>query len=339
MIKRKWIILLILGIVTQTATGCGGTSTPATAPPATAPPACPPIQSPVTVFVPAVTNPAEITSITIKAGTTAYNDPGSGYWCSTGQLKLVKVSVSGLVTNNGCFTDRNDTSYPCSVYNALAAVDIQPSRIKFPASPYPVLDYDLSKTENIPYCMEKGWNCGGFAIYQLKDPVPAAPTLAWRYVSSASLIAGSTPPAAEGNNIDHFSTFALVELPAPQPFPPAIKAGMVVASKFIPDEPGTSNVFSVAFLIRDAPDPGMKDQTRLFRFSNPEMQLTVNGTYPAECLDLKNYPTVPEQLTCLFPIDMEVSLVTGVDGVPNQVSITPITGEYEARLFANLEIY
>jgi hypothetical protein len=308
---------------------------------------CPPIQSPASVSV-----PDEITSITILAGTFAYNDPGTGDWCDTSQLTLVKVSVAELVpiygcfTNRnditypcGCFTNRNDITYPCSVYNALAAVDIQPSQIKFPTQPRPVLVYDLSRTENQPTCIEKSVNCGGFAIYQLKSPVPNAPSLAWRYVSSASWILNSSPAAAEGKNIDHFSTFALVELPPPQPAPLDFRGVMIVDSQFIPEEPGNSSIFSVTLLIRDAADLDLNDQTRLFRFSYPEVQLTVNGSFPQECLDPKIYLTVPEQLSCLFPIDMEVILVNEVDNVAKLLSITPATEEYEARFFATLEVH
>ena len=294
---------------------------------------CPPIQSPVSVFV-----PGEITKITIPAGATAYFDPGAGAWCDTSQLELTTVSLSDLVSTNGCFTDQNDKTYPCSVYNALAAVDIQPSRVKFFSSPLPVLVYDLSKTESTPYCTEKGPDCGGYAIYRLKSPVPSASPLAWRYVSPAALVSGSKPPAVEGKNIDHFSTFALVELPPPQPLPPVITAALTVASEFMPDEPGSSDVFSVAFLIRDN-TLGMNDQTRLFRFSYPEMQLSVDGAYPAECLDSRIYPGVAEQLSCLFPVDMQVILVNGVDDVAYQISITPVDGEYGTRLFADLEVH
>jgi hypothetical protein len=344
--KQILQIFLLFVIINLTVSGCDGPTTsstqppatqpPATQPPATQPPACPPIQTDAKATV-----TSDASSITILAGTTAYNDDSSGgYWCSTSQLTLVKVYVKGLVYNNGCFTDPNDKSYPCSEYNALAALNIEPSRVKFTAPPYPVLDYDISTPESQPWCTEKGWSCNGYAIYQLKDPVPPTPTPAWRYVSPADLIPNSTPPIVEGKNINHFSTFVLVELPAPQPFPQPVKAVMVVTSDFIPNGPGISNVFWVTFLIHDAPDLGMNEQTRLFRFSNQEMQLTVNGSYPTECLDDKIlYPTVPEQLTCLFPIDMEVVLVAGVDGISDQVSIAPIAGGYDARLFATLEIY
>ena len=294
---------------------------------------CPPISSPVSVSV-----PGEITKITIPAGTIALTDPGAKPWCDTSQLKIGKASLSGLVSTYGCFTDQNDRTYPCSVYNALAAVDIQPSRIKFPALPRPVLVYDLSKTENKPYCTVINADCGGYAIYQLKNPVPSTPALAWRYVSPASLISGSKPAAAEGENIDQLSTLALVELPPPQVFPPMITAALSVASDFIPDDPDSSDVFMVAFLIRDD-TLGMNAQTRIFRFSGTEVKLAVDGAYPAECLDAKIYPTVPEQLTCLFPADMDVILVNGVDEVANQVSIAPAPGGYEARLFANLEVH
>jgi hypothetical protein len=309
---------------------------PVQAPAATeapAAPSCPPIQIPVSASV-----PGEITKITVPAGSTAIFDPGTGIWCDTSQLKLNKVPLSGLVSTNGCFTDQNDKTYPCSIYNALAAVDIQPSRIKFLSSPWPVLVFDLSKTESQPYCTEKGPNCGGYAIYKLKNPVSSAPSLAWRYISPATLISGSTPAGVEAKSIDHFSTFALVELPPPQLFPPVITAEMTVASEFILAEPDSSNVFLAAFLIRDD-TLGMNGQTRLLRFSYPEMQLSVNGAYPAECLDTKIYPDVSEQLSCLFPVDMEVILVNGVDDVAYQISITPATGEYEARLFADLEVH
>jgi hypothetical protein len=305
----------------------------ATEAPAAVAPFCPPIQSPATVSI-----PGEITKITIPAGATALYDPGAGAWCDIVQLKLTRVPLSELVAANGCFTDPNDKTYPCSVYNALAAVDIQPSRIKFYSLPLPLLVYDLSKTESQPYCTQKGPDCGGFAVYKLQPLIPSSPSLAWRYVSPASLLTGSTPPAVEAKNIDHFSTFTLVELPPPQSFPSMITSALTIASAFMPEESQGSEVFTLAFLIRDD-TLGMNGQTRLFRFSYPEMQLTVSGSYPTECLDNRIYPGVPQQLSCLFPVDMQVALVNGADGVAYQVSLTPSSGEYEARLFANLEVH
>jgi hypothetical protein len=162
--------------------------------------------------------------------------------------------------------------------------------------------------------------------------------LAWRYISPAALVSGSTPPAVEAKNIDHFSTFALVELPPPQSFPPMITAALTVASEFMPEDADSSEAFSAAFLIRDD-TLGMNGQTRLFRFSYPEMLLSVDGAYPAECLDERVYPGVAEQLSCLFPVDMQVTLVNRVEDVDYQISISPLDGEYEARLFANLEVH
>jgi len=295
--------------------------------------ACPPIPVQASASL-----PGESTKITIPAGAIALTDPGAKAWCDTSQLKLAKVSLSNLVSTQGCFTDQNDKTYPCSVYNALAAVDIQPGRIKFPASLRPALVYDLSKTESKPYCTVKSADCGGYAIYRLIKPLPPTPNLAWRYISPASLVSGAKPAAAEGINIDQFSTMALVELPPPQMFPPMTTAAMVVASEFLPDEPDNQNIFTVALLIRDD-TLGMNGQTRIFRFSNPEIQLAVTGAYPAECLDAEIYPTIPEQLTCLFPADMEVILVNGVDNVAYQISIAPLSGGYEARLFAKLEVH
>ncbi len=229
-----------------------------------APAACPPIQERVSASL-----PGELTRITIPAGAIALSDPGNRAWCDTSQLKLAKASVMELVSANGCFTDRNDNSSPCSVYNALAAVDIQPGWVKFTSPSNVMLVYDLSKTENRPYCTGTGGDCGGYAIYQLKSSLPPAPALAWRYASPASPVSGSTPASAVGR-IDRLSTLALVELPPPQLFPMVITSALTVDSEFIPDQPENPGAFSVAFLIRDD-TLGMKDQTRLFRFSDPEM--------------------------------------------------------------------
>ena len=155
-------ILLIASCLLLAACGAAQPAAPAmTEPPAPAmteppPPAlqeeptCPPIPEQASASL-----PGESTKITIPAGAIALTDPGAKPWCDTSQLKFAKVSLSDLVSTQGCFIDQNDKTYPCSVYNALGAVDIQPGRVKFPASLRPVLVYDLSKTESKPYCTVK----------------------------------------------------------------------------------------------------------------------------------------------------------------------------------------
>jgi hypothetical protein len=288
-------------------------------------PTCPPISGPITATVSAS---GDVSSATIPDGAYGYYDAGGGDWCATGDFEADKIDVNAAIAAFGCFYDRSDKTPPCSPYGALAAIDVKPSNVSFPAPPKPSLRYDLDA--NPPACEQLGITCGWYGIYQLITPIPDPPAKAWRWVGPATETTYSGKAVAEGD-INHFSIFALVELPGPRPVAPPLRAGMIVASDFLEDDRGD---VLVAFEILEG-DLQEVGQTRLFRFSNVDPAFS-DPNLPEECLDLG---TPAEQLTCLFPIDTEVTVAVGVDGVANQVSIVGVAEGYEARLFADVQIH
>ena len=83
------------------------------------------------------------------------------------EVRVETVDVNALVAAYGCFTLRSDTTPPCSLTSALAAVDVSPDDVKFPSPPKPQLRYDLQahKPQNP--------EASSFGIYQLKAVIPA----------------------------------------------------------------------------------------------------------------------------------------------------------------------
>ena len=322
MIKQKWIMFLVLLVITQTVAGCGQQ-------PPTVPPACPPIAGPISATV--TNSPGDVSSVTVPNGTTGEYEAaaGGGYWCTPNDLKTEKVNVNDLIANYGCFNLRSDTTPPCTPYSALAAINVEPSKVKFNSSPKPSLRYDLTKPDNQPVCTKEGTNCGGYQFYQLKDPVPTSGT-AWLAVGQAWATTYNGKSVAEGD-INHFSTFALVELPTPQPVNPPLLAQMIVDSDFMADDQKGIRV-SFEIVQSSLPETG---QTRLFRFSNVD-PAWANADLPAEC---KSLATSEEQLTCFFPIGTSVSVELGVNNVNNMIRIVSNNLNSPVELYANVEIY
>jgi hypothetical protein len=317
--SNRVIVSLYITLVIAVLGGCvGGSSSSTTA-------SCPPIAGPITANV---SDASDVSSVTIPDGAWGYLDAG-GDWCATEDLEVTKIDVYAEIATYGCFYDRNDKTPPCSPYGALAAVDVKPSNVKFPNSPKPSLRYDLVVSP--PECENLGYTCGYLAFYQLKEPVP--PTgYAWRWVGPASETSYKGKSAAEGN-INHFSTFALVELPGPRPIAPGLQVAMIVASDFLEDnQRDTLAAFEI--LRGELEETG---QMRLFRFSRVDPAYS-DPNLPEDCLSLA---TPAEQLTCLFPIGTEVILAVGVDGVDNLASITSAgqARDYEARLYADVQIH
>lgn len=312
--NRLQLFLLVL-TVSFSLTGC---------PPPPPPSSCPPIAGPLTANVSAS---GDVSSITIPNGATGEFDSG-GYWCDTSALDIEIVDVNALIASYGCFTDRGDTTPPCSFYTALAAVDVSPDNVSFPSVPKPQLRYDLDV--HPPQNQE----ASSFSIYQLKDPIPSPPTRSWRLVGTATPNTYSGKSVAQGS-INHMSVFALVELPPPVPVTPPFLSTMIVDSDFLDDDQG---IITVAFVIQEV----IVDQRvmtageiRIFRLTGVDPAYA-DPNLPAVCLDLD---TPAAQLTCLFPVETSVEVELGIDGVENLMRILSLDQGYEARLFANVEIH
>ena len=288
-------------------------------------PSCPPMSGPQTATLTAST---DVSSVTVPDGTTGEYDDG-GYWCDPDDLEVHKVDVNSLITSHGCFNNKFDKTPPCSPNNALAAIDVYPSFVAFNSSPKPSLIYDLSVTDNKPECMEEGVTCGGYEFYQLIKPTPATGTH-WRPVGSATLDTYSGKIVAKGN-VNHFSTFALVELPIPRTIQPPLEGEMIVASEFLFDD---QNAIRVAFEIVNADLPEI-GETRLFRFLNLDPSWDENK-FPEECVERGS---IADQLTCLFPIDMPVFLELGINNSANLNKLTSLDQGYPAEFYAIVEIY
>jgi len=254
MFKRTMILLLLVALLSVVLSMCDPTPTSSTSPSS-----CPPISGPVTANVP---TSGDDSGVTIPDGTYGYYDSG-GDWCATGDLAATKINVDATIGTYGCFHLRADITPPCSPYSALAAIDIQPSDISFTSSIKPSLRYDLQANE--PECMQRDEPCGGFAIYQLLDPPPpfSSGKVAWLPVGTATETTYGGKPVAEGD-VNHFSIFALVELPGSRPITPPVQVVMVVASDFFVDDQGD---ILAAFQILEGNLEEI-EETRLFRFSN-----------------------------------------------------------------------
>lgn len=315
-------------ISTAVLSACATPTAPSNPPPT--PTSTPTSCIPTTVTKYATPNPSatnDISSVTIQSGTYAENDPGGNPWCNTGVLNMTWVDIIGLINKYGCFASR-DCTIPTS-YDPLAAYDVQPSPISFPTpSPRPNLIYDLDASPT--GCVIDKVTCN-FEIYQLKEPIPDPPEVAWRAVGDAQQKSTSSSNYAEGD-IDHFSTFALVRLPPPGPVNPPATLGTVVASKFLAEPRGS---IRVAFAITSA-NPNIREmrQTRVFRFNlDKEPKLTVSsGTPPQACL---KHWTIAQQLTCLFSIGMQVNVIVG----NNSVEIASMSGKYAIKFSASVQIF
>lgn len=281
----------------------------------------------------AVVNVAtEASSVTVTKGTYATVD-GNGLWCgeNLGVDALSQSTLNQLISKYGCFNSATSKIPPCTPYNALAALDINPDSISFPKSPKPKLRYDLSAHK--PTCKQLDIACGGYAIYQLQEQ-----SAKWLFAGSAFETSFSGKQVAEGS-VSHFSIFALVELPAPRPVtPPALPpftAGMVVASEFLVDDGGSITV-AIEILRSPLPETG---EIRLFRLTGVDPVFDP-AQLPANCLAGQ---TIAEQLSCLLPIGREVAFETGVDGVDNLIRFTSQSSDpaqiYEVRLHAAVDIH
>ena len=271
--------------------------------PAAQPAPCPPIAGPVERAVPGESSKVRIPDKTYgyvdNPATTACDTATS--WCNTSELGISKKTpVSSYVATYGCFTNRSITDIMKCSYSALAALDVSPNNRCFPSTAKPELSFDLSRDANKPTCQKPEVKTGcatWFAIYQLKDPVPAAPTTAWRYVGSATLVATNL---AHGG-ISHFSTFVLAELPEPKD----IGAGSSVLIVDSTWEEDVNGDIRVALTFQENDQSGTPvEWTLIYLFSIQELR----EKWPQRAGCEPPPQTNAQNLTCLFPIGTKLTI-------------------------------
>jgi hypothetical protein len=294
-VGRLAIVVALVLAVSQAEAGCTPTGSGGSAGGAgTATTTCP-IPNPYKVDVTAGA-PGEVSSVTVKPGSDAVDERTGTAWCDLTELKLTKLGVAAAVASNGCPTAPAATALPCTPYGMLAAVDLRPTPISFPTqTSHPDLVYDLVSNPPQKECD----NCG-LAVYQLREP-PVSGMSNWRWVGSAyRSTAGSRAIATA--NLNHFSVFALVELPPPAAVNPgAADAVLIVGSDFIAEGETTLTV-QLAFVEGrlDAPWQLDRETSLLYRFDHFDPT-----SIPSDggCAG-----TPAEIMTCLFPIETEVRL-------------------------------
>ncbi|MBI1298829.1 hypothetical protein GC175_28175 [bacterium] len=263
----------------------------------------------------------------LNAGVAGLLDNSTDPWCNP-QLGIAAVDVEQLVLSYGCFTNRADTTPPCTPYNALAALEVSPSNVRFPTYPRPKLTFDL----RFPYYQPEASleSVNWFGIYQLKNPLPTSPASAWRWVGSAQKAYTGGILTAAGA-INHFSTFTLVALPEPVSVAVPGQLEMVVASDFNEEE---DQSITVAFEIRATDDPqlgGTDGETRIFRLRGVDPAFS--NELPQECLSLD---TIANQLSCLLPVETGVSVT--LEPV-NIMRIWNLDRGYEVVTYATVEVH
>jgi len=320
--NRVTIVALIFALA-QTEVSCNTTGSPGpgagTATPGTATTSCP-IPAPYKVQV-----SGEVSSVTVQPGGAAQDERASNApWCNTTEVSLTKLSVSNAVSANGCPASRSDTTPPCSTEGMLAAVELKPTPIKFPTSAsQPELVYDLNVNKPQEGCV----GCQ-LEVFQLFEPRPASGSN-WRWVAYAYRSTfGSTPIATA--RVNHFSVFALVELPAPEVIVPgAAAATFIVGSDFIAEREGTTISVQLAF-VEGSIDTSRKldkETSRVFRF---EQFAPVSGLDDPSCTG-----EPADAMTCLFPLGTEVRFEYAGDGT---VSIGRVVDAYRVDFTATVAI-
>ena len=211
-------------------------------------------------------------------------------WCSPTQLAITIANLAGLP--------------PCPYAGCLIAVDVKPDNIDFsnPANTNatkPSLSYDLAEHPpsesgiNLEDC-SNNYNC--FAFYREDSG-------SWIFAGAATTTMIGSEWFATGR-INHFSVFALVQLPQPAAVQPPRAFGMVVRSEFHEDENGG---LSVAVLIAE-------DRGGEFSVDSGERILRLTGFEPLEfegdidpaCQDAARTELL---FTCLFPAGTRVELL------------------------------
>jgi hypothetical protein len=268
----------------------------------------------------------EVSSIRVEPGSGAMDErpTPSVPWCDTSELSLTKLVLANAVAANGCPYAYAATVLPCFPYGMLAVLEIQPTPIGFPIlASQPTLVYDLKENP-------KQKECDGcsLSVWQLK-PVTSPGAANWRRVDTqvTERFDSATNRSLAEAKIDHFSVFALVDLPVPEPIQGG-QVSMVVASEFGEDR----NALAVQLVFVD----GAIDASRVlekgvspvFRFVGFEPA----GDSPDPACD----GPPAELLTCLFPIDTEVSIELHGGRL---VSIERRSDGLRIEFTADLEIY
>ena len=267
--------------------GGGSTSVPGGG---TATTGCP-IPAPYVVKVAVAT---DISSVTVPSGSSAIDEANGGSWCDTTQVSVTKLSVTGSVTAHGCPNDNGVKALPCPDKDLLVAIELKPTPVSFPnPASRPGLKYDLKANPPMTGC-ETGCTLD---VYQLRDPKVLGLDN-WRLVAGATRGMDGSIPVARAN-VDHFSVFALVEHPAPNPVAAGgVNAQFVVSSDFLQVDEAVVVQLSV---VGDGGVAGREFQdgmSLLFRFDRLD---------PGDGFEDPACPgDIPEILTCLFPIETPV---------------------------------
>lgn len=268
----------------------------------------------------------DISSIEVQAGDDAEDKRQSfAPWCDTTELTLTKLDVATEVASNGCPRENSDTSVPCDEYGMLVALEIEPTPIRFPiVASRPELVYDLQANPPQKEC------AGGclLKVFQLRDPRVATMDN-WRFVADAVRGTSGSIPIATAN-IDHFSVFALVELPDAQAVAPgAADAQFIVASAFIAENQEGAITVQLAFVDGSVEGQELEREiSPLFRFDRVD---PVAGFDDPACAG-----TPAEILTCLFPEETEIRLQLLEDGL---VSLGRVSDGYRVDFSATVEIF
>lgn len=266
--------------------------------------------------------PGNLSSATVYGGSKSLT-AGGAPWCGTIPLTAKSEDVAAIVAQIGC---PDGGPAPCE-YEALLALNVTPNGIDFsphsPSSLWPDLRYDLEAFGDRVEDLD-------FEIFQVvNDPATLNP-VDWLPVGDAELSTFAGKSVAIGS-IDHFSIFALVQLPDPQ-VPPAIGFEAIVASDFRHEAPQDGNEpIRVAFRFEQEGigDLGIEPPaTRIFRLSDVDP-----SGITEECL--REQP-IAASLTCQFPIGTPVNLQLD----PTTMGIESLDSGVVVELFASaVEIY
>lgn len=230
----------------------------------------------------------------IAAGTKVDNKGSE--WCGSPQL-TADVSPATNPAYLGC------GSSSCSAQGALSEIDVQPDGLAFDDD-LAELKYDISEDKGQPpKCREQDVACD-FEIFQF---IPGSPNL-YTWVGDGVEI----PDDLVKGDIEHFSVFALVEVPPEQPIAPVGRLPLTIASEFrsAPDDPNR-----ITFAARldddqlgDVEAPELSALFVILVNPDPQFDPDIIADDTGCSFDDRQ---LAETLTCLFPVDTPVEASDG----------------------------
>ena len=230
-------------------------------------------------------------SVKVLAATPATVVATGSDWCDITELGLAVVDPASLTTN--C----PETNMPpgplsdCS-YGTLAALDVKPTGVMFPApnSGRPELRFDL--IAHPPECRELEIPCN-LVVYQFLDPD-------WVQAGQASEIIAGFADA----KLRHFSIFVLVELPQPTPIPGIDGFQTEVGSDWYLDEGGPLQV-ALTISQPELAEFGLDVEGHQRFVSFRDARFVVEGVAPPAC---DQGFADGDELTCLLPQGTGINL-------------------------------